>query len=118
MTVEASLYTALSPLVAGRVYPDIAPAGVALPYITYQQVGGVALAYLDKTPADRKNGRLQINVWAATRAESTALILQAETALTASTSFQASPIGAHANDYEQDTKYYGALQDFSIWSAR
>ena len=118
MTVEASLYTALSALVGGRVYPDVAPAGAVVPYITYQQVGGVAFAYLDKSPADRKNGRVQINVWATTRAEATALILQAETALTASTSFQASPIGAHANDYEDDTKLYGALQDFSIWSAR
>lgn len=40
MTIETDICTALNDLVDGRVYPDVAPAGAATPYVTYQQVGG------------------------------------------------------------------------------
>ena len=43
MTTESTLFDTLKSLVSSRVYPDIAPAGTTVPYITYQQIGGDAV---------------------------------------------------------------------------
>lgn len=118
MTVEASIFSAITGLVSGRVYPDVAPAGVARPYIVYQQVGGEAHQYLDSALPTKKNGRFQVAIWGLSRATVSALALAAEDAIVASSAFQATPIGAPVGDYEADTMLYGARIDFSIWSAR
>lgn len=118
MTVEADIKTALNSLAPGQVFPDVAPAATVAPYITYQQVGGEAVSFLEQTLPSKKNGRFQISVWAATRASAAALVLQCESALITTTAFQASAIGAAVSVYEEDTRLYGALQDFSIWSDR
>lgn len=118
MTVEADLYSALTGLVSGRVYPDVAPTGAARPYITYQQIGGEAVAFLESVMPSKKNGRFQINVWADTRLAVASLSVQVETALVQSTTLRAQAIGAPAWTYEVDTKLYGTNQDFSIFSDR
>lgn len=118
MTVESAIFDALTGLVSGRAYPDVAPAGVSRPYIVYQQIGGESAQYLDSTLPSRKNGRFQIAVWGDSRTSVAALALLAEQAIATSAAFQAAPIGAPVGDYESDTKLYGARQDFSIWSAR
>ena len=84
MTVEADIFNLLTGLVAGRVYPDLAPLGAARPYITYQQIGGRDLRWMDK----------------------------------AASAFQARAVGAPISTYEPDTKLYGSMQDFSVWSLR
>jgi hypothetical protein len=118
MSAEATLNTLLGGLVAGRVYPDVAPAGSALPRIVYQQVGGVEEVYTEGALPDKENGRMQIACWATTRPAAVALAKQVAAALVASTAFQATPIGARVSGYEEDTKLYGTRQDFSIWSLR
>lgn len=118
MTVEANIFAALTGLVSGRVYPDVAPAGVARPYIVYQQVGGEAHQYIDSTLPTKKNGRFQVAIWGDSRASVAALSLLAEQAISTSSVFQASPIGAPASEYEPDTLLHGSRQDFSIWSSR
>lgn len=118
MTVEADIFNLLTGLVAGRVYPDLAPLGAARPYITYQQVGGEAVAYVEDVLPDRENARMQVSVWADTRAAAKALIKQAEAAFTAASAFQARAVGAPISTYEPDTKLYGSMQDFSVWSLR
>jgi hypothetical protein len=40
--LEPLVFQALTGLVGGRVYPDIAPTNTPRPYITWQQVGGMA----------------------------------------------------------------------------
>lgn len=117
MTVEADLFTVLK-TVATRVYPDEAPAVVALPYLVYLQVGGPAPNYVEKTVPNLKGARVQVNVWAATRAEATALGLQIEAAMVQAAAFEAKPIGAHTATIDPETKYRGTRQDFSIWSPR
>ena len=62
MTVESMLFDALKGLVSNRVFPDIAPDLTPRPYITYQQVGGVAVNFLDPTIPSKANGRIQVNV--------------------------------------------------------
>ena len=47
--------------ISSRVYPIVAPEKTDTPYITYQQVGGEAVSFLEGV-ADRKNARIQINV--------------------------------------------------------
>lgn len=115
MTVESDLYTALKTLVSNRVYPDVAPAGVVLPYITYQQVGGDVINMLGPYAPGKRNGRFQINVWATTRAAANALMKQVEDAVITSTTLNARSQMAAISTYEEETKLYGQFQIFSIW---
>ena len=118
MTVEADIYNTIKALVGNRVFPDVAPTSTAKPYITYSQVGGEALSYLERAVPDKQHGRFQVNVWADTRASASAVMLQVESALVTATAFQASAVSAPSSDYEHDMATYGSMQDFSIWSTR
>lgn len=114
MSVESDLFGVLGSLVSNRVYPDVAPLGATLPYVTYQQVGGAPANFLAGIP-NKRNGRFQINVWAATRLAAATLIRQVEDAVRASAALNATTEGGAVADYEPETKLYGARQDFSIW---
>lgn len=118
MTVESDIYNSVKSLVANRVYPDVAPVGTTMPYITYQQVGGDAVSFLERAMPSKKHGEFQLNVWCATRAEAAALILQIESALVLSTAFQAEAKMAPIAGYSEEANTYGYLQHFSIWSDR
>lgn len=118
MTMEADLVSALGALVDGRVFPDIAPDQSPLPRIVYQQVGGRSISYLSGETPDMENARMQISVWAASRAEAKTLIKACEAALGATQLFAAEPLGMSVSVHEPDTGLYGSHQDFSIWSAR
>ncbi len=118
MTVEADIFNALKTLVGNRVFPDVAPITTAKPYITYSQIGGETLDYLENAVASKKNGRFQFDVMADTRASASATMLLVESALVASTAFQARAIGAPSSDYDHDMLTYRSMQDFSIWSNR
>lgn len=118
MSIEASVYSLLSPLVGARVYPDIAPNGAERPFITYQQIGGQALNPLSNAPPGKHNALMQINVWADTRLQASTLALEVEDAMRTADQFAARPQMAFISTYEPDTKLYGAIQDFSIWSDR
>lgn len=118
MTIEASIFTAIKSLCSNRVYPDVAPYGTTLPYITYTQVGGEPMSYLERTVPSIQNGRFQFNVWGTSRAACSALMAQIETALVTATAFQATPLGAPTSIYDSDMALYGAMQDFSVWSTR
>ena len=118
MTIEADIFTAIKGLVSNRCFPDFAPLSTARPYITYVQIGGEAISYLDNTVPDGKIGRFQINVWGDTRASVSALMLQVEAAMIQATAFQARPLSAPSSDYDPDSLVYGAMQDFSVFSTR
>ena len=118
MTVEASLFSTLKALVANRVYPDLAPIGTDRPFITYSQVGGEAMSFLSGALPDKKHGRVQVDVYADSRAACAAVALQVEAAMAAATVFQARAIGAPVSGYEPDVLIFSSMQDFSVWSAR
>jgi hypothetical protein len=118
MTVEADLYTTLKGLVGNRVFPDLAPAGTARPYIVYQEISGEAPVFLEQANPSKKNGRFQIVVWSVTRAEASAISLQIESAMVLATLFQAKPIGGRTAVYDEETELRGARQDYSVWSDR
>lgn len=116
MTLEAELFALLSPIVAGRVFPDVAPNGTIAPYATYQQVGGEVINYLGREVPDLHHARVQINVWCATRMQASMLARQIEDAFRTATAFQASPLGAPVSRAPEESPLYGAMQDFSIWN--
>lgn len=118
MTVETDIKTLLNSLVSSRVFPDVAPNDTARPYITYTQVSGRAVSFMDNTLPSKKHGRFQVNVWSATRMEAASIILAVEAAFAGATAFQASAEAAAEYEYEDTLEYYGARQDFSVWSNR
>lgn len=118
MTVESDLYDTLKGLVSNRAFPDFAPVATVRPYITYQQVGGEAIGFMERAMPSKKNGLYQVNVWGDNRAQCAALILQVEQALVTATVFQATAERAPISEFDADVPVYGAHQDFSIWSDR
>ena len=119
MTVEADLIARLDSLFGGRVYANNAPEGVQAPYATYQQAGGVPVAFLERqSMPSKKNGRFQINTWAETKAEVAALALQVEAAVVLATAFQAEALGGPIDVDGSLVDLFGQQQDFSIWSTR
>lgn len=111
---ETNIVSVLSALVSNRVYPDVAPLNAVLPFITYQQVGGVGYNYLAGVSSDKKNARIQVNVWSATRNQAMTIIRQVEDEM-CKAPILALVEGAAIARYDTETKQYGAMQDFSIW---
>lgn len=118
MSAEAALVPLLTGMVAGRIYPDVAPSGAGLPRIVYQQVGGRVISYLESSLPDKENARIQVVCWASTRLAAVNLAKQVEAAILAAPAMQAEAIGARISGYEPDTNLYSSHQDFSIWTAR
>ena len=116
MSAESIIFDTLRGLVADRVFPDVAPEGTARPYCTFQQVGGAVVNFIDGGIPSKRNGRYQINCWADTRLQAAMLARKAEDALRAALTLQTTVLGAPVAEYEEDTKLYGARQDFSLWT--
>lgn len=116
MTTESLIFDALKTLVANRVYPDVGPVGVVKPYITYQQIGGQAVNFMESTTPSKSNGRFQVNVWADTRTAAALLAKQVTAALRATSALQTTALGEPVATFEADTKLYGTRQDFSLWT--
>ena len=115
MSIETALFAALRGLVADRVFPDVAPENTPRPYITYQQTGGDAVNFVENTIPSKKNARMQINVWADTRLQATAMCGSVEDALRTLVSLQPTVLGAAIATYDDETKLRGTLQYFSLW---
>jgi len=114
MSLESQIFDALKGLVANRVFPDVAP-DAALPYVTYQQVGGEAINFTDGAVPDRSNARIQINVWAATRADASRIGAEVEIAIRGAGALQPTVLSARVALYDDATKARGTMQDFSLW---
>lgn len=117
MSFEAPLLIVLR-TVCPAVHPDASPTNALPPYITYQQVGGRPLRYVDNTAADLEHAAVQINVWAASRKQATEMCRAVESALCAATTFVARPIAEPVSINEFDLGLRGCEQDFDIWAAR
>jgi hypothetical protein len=118
MSVESDLYTVLKGLVSNRCFPDFAPLGTVRPFITFEQVGGEALSFIDGTLPDKKHGRFEIGVYADSRASCAAVALQVESVMAAATVFQSTAIHAPISDYADEVKIYSSTQNFSVFSTR
>lgn len=117
MTLEEKLFAALT-AICPRVFQDFAPTNTPRPYVTFQQIGGETVEFLDRAVASKENAYVQVNVWADTRKEAKGTIQQIEVALVQATEFQASPQAAPSNDFDPDMDRYSSMQDFSVWADR
>ena len=117
MSLESDLNTLLKTK-CPRVFPDVAPSGTTLPYVTWQGIGGESLSFLDNTAGDKRNTLMQVNVWSSTRLQALQMIREIEDAMRASSAFVATPLGEPLSTYEPDVPVYGTLQRFSIWATR
>lgn len=117
MALESDLIVELKAL-CPRVHIGTAPYGTAMPYVTWQHIGGDPLRYVDNTPADKRRPEIQINTWAATPMQAFALIQQIEERLCAATAFQADPIGEPIGAYDDADIASGYLQTFKILGVR
>lgn len=80
MSTPAALSTALSSLVGGRCYPDMAPETAALPFIVYRQTAQAPVRTLDgKVHAHLDT--YSIDIWAETRGGAESLHPQVRTAM-------------------------------------
>jgi hypothetical protein len=116
MSMEAIVFAALRGLVNDRVFPDVAPPSTERPYITYQQVGGAGVNFIDGSLPGKRNARVQINVWADSRPLASAVARQVEDALRQVAALQPTVLSAPSATYEPDTKLRGTMQDFSFWT--
>ena len=114
MSLEKTLSDLLGPLVEGRCTPDRVDDASDFPVITYQQAGGRAGWYIDRTMPSHKHARIQINTWARTRGEASALARLVENTFCTST-LVVEPYGAPTSLYEELLDLYGTRQDFGIW---
>ncbi|MGZ9713902.1 tail completion protein gp17 [Glaciimonas sp. GNP009] len=117
MTVESTIFHTLRALVSDRVWQNVADEKVALPYMTYQLVGGAAVNFLDPTIPSKKNSRWQIDIWSTSPAEVALLSQQAEDLLRVAPELRTTVLGAAVGSYEPDVDppLHGRRQDFSFW---
>lgn len=115
MSLEARLNALLGPLVGGRAYPDVTPDRPIFPLIVYQGAGGQERWYVEGKRREKRHQRVQLFVWAATRAEASAIADEVGTALCESDFLAVEPYGSPTSLYEEAIKKYGTRQDFGIW---
>lgn len=115
VTPEALIYDALKHLADGRVLPDFAPEGTALPFIVYQVVGGEPVNFLTGEQPDKQKVRMQVSVWAGeSRIEASELGQHVEEAIRLATHLQPEVATGRAATYDEETKYRGTRQDFYL----
>lgn len=115
MTIKTHIYSALQSLVAGRVYTGAPPENVVTPYVIYQRAGGTPVNFTDGTIPDRKNARVQINVWAESMSIADPIALQIENILRQVADLQVSVLTEVLDTYDEETSLRGTMQDFDIW---
>lgn len=114
MSIEDSIFQALQGLVSGRVFRVVARTPPARPYITFQQVGGLPINFVESAHAGKYRGRFQFNVWADDLDAAAALARQIEQTLVTSTTLRGVVETGLVTTYEADTELFGTRQDFSF----
>lgn len=117
MTLEEKI-TALLRTVCPRVFSDFAPVNTPRPYVTYQQIGGDSVTFMDRTVASKENATIQVSVWSESRPEGKAMIMLIEQTLIGAADPQCDPLAAASNDFDSDISRYSSRQDFSCWADR
>lgn len=114
--IESTLMSIVGGLVAGGLYPHIAPQGVARPYAVYQEVVSPTQNTLsDGAPI--QNSLLQVAVWdttylgSRTAGETIANAISAAFAAGTMAGVQRSRRAI----YDPETELHGFLYEFSFW---
>lgn len=115
MSVHVEVREALRDLVGDRVYPVVADEGAVTPYIVFQVVGGGPEEFIGGDKPAKRLYRIQVNVWAATALEASAIAEQAEDALRARAVLQTEVLTGAADTFDDVTRYRGTMQDFYVF---
>ena len=109
-------------LAADRVYTEVLPQGPVVPAVVFTEVAGDDDVALDG-PTGASSRRVQMDSWARTRAEATALGLVAKAALAGHTgaaagfSVEGVFLVAERWDFDSETALYRTSQDFEVWTS-
>lgn len=103
---------ALNSLVAGKVFPGVAPEGTEPAWIVYTAAGGDPVGDLDG-PDGLRNSRLRIDIYAADLDDAEALIQAVGRAMYEQ--LKAMPLGGWSSSREEDTNLTRITQDFSLY---
>lgn len=116
MGLEADIYTALTSLVSGRVYPDTYDTTLpaTFPLIVYQRVGGEAFEFVEQTLPSKDHARIQVVAWATSRLSAVSLMRSIRVALVTG-SVKAHTYNAPVSLYEEQLKLFGSRCDFGVW---
>lgn len=118
MALESDLMTVLKTC-CPRVHVGTAPYGVAMPYVTWQHIGGDVLDWLDNTVADKRNAQIQINSWAERPLAAFELLQSIEAALRAAMpTLIARPLSEPIGAYGDGDSTPGYLQTYTILGDR
>jgi uncharacterized protein DUF3168 len=107
---------------ADRVYTEVLPQAPAVPAVVFTEVAGDDDVALDG-PTGSSSRRVQIDSWAKTRAEATALGLAVKAALAdhagaaAGLSVEGVFLLSERWDFDAETSLYRTSQDFEIWTS-
>lgn len=117
--IEENIYSALSATFSGRVFRGTAPAGVTMPFLVYSNVGGAPVNALCGNGA-HQNYRIQFTVWCDVGASSGGQtqansLMRAVEAIVTEPPLRGVSQGSLISIYDDVTRYYGAMQDFSFW---
>ena len=110
--IADELFTALSPVAGGRVYPRRAPQGVVAPYLVYWHVANQDDA-LYPISVGYQRYRIQVEAWAADYGDLVAL----RTAIHAAVALMPELIETGPDfeaDYNQDAQLFGWVFDFTF----
>ena len=110
-------YAGLSARIGARIYPDIAPQGVATPFAVWQEVSLVqanSMAGSAET-SGLSNYTIQVTCWAKTGTLAREVDQEVRNAMIAASGFKSLLRDNRALGYEADTKLHGIQSDFSVW---
>lgn len=99
-------------------YPTEAPYGTAMPFLTWQQVGGEPIVYVNGKMPNYMRMLVQINLWAVSDKEASRLIREIEEMLCDSDLCATPDSGAVSEIDEGRMNMRGRRQSFSIWGSR
>lgn len=117
MILNQVLYTALQALAGGRVYPDEAPQGGALPYVTYRTMGENWTHGHDRSTSLIGNRMVQFDAYAETQDAAWTLADQICTTLNGLTTstLNRAFVRERLSLPEQDTRLFRISIDAELW---
>jgi hypothetical protein len=110
--IQQDLFTALSGVAGGRVFPNIAPGNVQKPYVVYARVSSAP----ENTLADGasvENTRLQVDCFDTTYAAAVALAEVVKAAMKNSAITHL--VLLEQDQFEPEANAHRVILDFSIW---
>jgi hypothetical protein len=116
MTLQEAVYAALSsgsPTV--KVWPGAIPEGQDPNAVVYTVIFSKDEQDLAGEDCGLTNAHVQIDSYSTSLATSEANSLLMRDRIRASTVMQVSDAGAPGDDYEDDTKLYRRMREFSVW---